>query len=391
MAPKQWNEIEQPSGPPLVKPVDAAAVDRHRRATYESYERFLRGRLARLNRDRAKEWHRDYSDPRAYRRSVRAMRSRLKSMLGFWIEPKDRTPIRIKRPESLLKTPEFIARRFQLEVLPGLETYAVELVPRIAGTRPGLLIQHGYGVTPEMACGLTAGANIGDYSYRSLGLRAVRRGYHVVAVYHPSGFGSSEEVIGSIPGFEAYGRAYGKNRLHRMATMAGGTLFGLDMMASSRGIDYLVGWPDVAPDRIGMYGKSQGGQSALFLTAMDERIRASISCAYFNSRFQKLIGPHRATCYLDSPEEDKFFIDVIRWFSDSDIASLIAPRSFAVEAGQQDTSVDFEKSEAEFARAKIHYKGLGIPERIEFIAHREGHISATRRAFEFLDEALGNK
>ena len=101
-----------------------------------------------------------------------------------------------------------------------------------------------------------------------------------------------------------------------------------------------------------------------------------------------MIGPHRATSYLDSLEEDKFFPDLIRCFSDSDVASLIAPRAFAVEAGEKDSSVDFEKAEAEFRRAKEHYDKLGIPDRIEFIPHRQGHVSATKRAFEFLQEQL---
>jgi hypothetical protein len=137
-----------------------------------------------------------------------------------------------------------------------------------------------------------------------------------------------------------------------------------------------------------MYGLSQGGESALFLPALDERIRAAVCSAYFNWRLRKLVGPHRALTYLDSPEEDKFFTDVIRWFADADLVSLIAPRAFAVEAGRRDSSVDFEKAAAEFQRAAIHYRRLGLPGQIEFIPHAQGHVSATRRAFEFLEEQL---
>jgi hypothetical protein len=52
--------------------------------------------------------------------------------------------------------------------------------------------------------------------------------------------------------------------------------------------------------------------------------------------------------------------------------------------------VDFEKSADEFARARAHYERLGIADRIEFIAHTGGHVSSTRRAFEFLLEHLGS-
>lgn len=371
--------------------VDPAQVDSHRQRTYESYEAFLRSHLTRLDADRATVWRRDYSSLAAYERSVAPMRERLKGMLGFWVEPSQRTPLRTWDEERLCAEAAFRATRFRLEIMPGLETYAIELVPTSPGPHPGLVAQHGYGGTPEAVCGFTRTANAPDYSYGSLGLRAVRRGFHVVAVHHPSGYGALEDATTSIPGYQALGRNYGKNRLHRLAIMGYGTLFGLDMMGSSRGVDLLLSRPGVAPDRIGMYGLSQGGESALFLPALDVRLRAAVCSAYFNDRFVKLIGPHRALTFLDSAEEDKFFSEVIPCFSDCDVVSLIAPRAVAVEAGLQDTSVDFEKSEAEFARARVHYERLGFPDRIEFIAHAAGHVSATRRAFEFLAQHLGSQ
>jgi hypothetical protein len=384
-----WQPIEQPAGAPLIsKTVDMEAVDHNRKQTYLSYERFLRERLEALDLGRAAEWARDYSSVRAYEQSIESMRDRLKRMLGFWIEPNHRLPVIRIDEQLLLEESDFVAKRFRFEILPGLSSYAIELVPRTPGPHPGLLAQHGYGGTPELVCGLTPRANAEDYAYRSLGIRAVRRGFHVIAVLHPSGYGSSDEVVGSLPDFPTHPQQYGKNRLHRMAIMTGGTLFGLDMMGSSRGIDLLLGSPRVVPDRIGMYGLSQGGQSSLFLPALDKRIRAAVASAWFNRRFSKLIGGTRATCYLDSLEEDKFFVDAIRLFSDGDVASLICPRAFAVEAGFKDTSVDFEFARQEFERARSHYGKLGIAERMEFIPHEHGHVSATARAMEFLVEQL---
>jgi dienelactone hydrolase len=386
---QQFAAIEQPAGPPLVETVDPEAGDARRREVYTSYEAFLRGRLAALERARPSLWQRNYGSIEAYLRSVEPMRQRLKEMLGFWIEPEQRPQLRTWGHETLLETDELTATRFSLEVMPGLQSYAVELVPKAPGPHPGLLVQHGYAGTPELACGLTPKANDEDYSYRSIGVRAVRWGFHVVAVHHPTGYGTLNDWVDRpLPGYEQFPMQYGKNRLHRMAIMAGGTLFGLDMMASSRGIDLLLERAGVAPGRVGVYGLSQGGESALFLPALDTRVQASVSSAYFNTRFLKLIGPHRATSYLDSPEEDKFFSEVIRCFSDCDLVSLIAPRAFAVEAGLHDSSVDFEKAQDEFTRARVHYERLGIPGQVEFIPHAGGHISATRRAFEFLQEKL---
>ena len=369
--------------------VDPARVDEFRKGVYLSYESFLRSKLAELNDQRPSLWHRDYSSIEAYERSIEPMRDRLKKMLGFWQEPGDRPPLRIWDRELLVDAPEFTAHRFRFEVTGGLESYGIALAPKSKGPHPGLLAQHGYSGTPELVCGLAASAGRDDYGYRYAGLRAVLRGFYVVAVHHPTSYGTTNDEAGCpLPDFPNYPAAYGKNRLHRMAIMAGGTLFGLDMLSSSRGIDLLAGLDEVDPGRIGMYGLSQGGMSTLYLPALDKRIKAAVCSAYFNTRFVKLIGPHRALTFLDSTEEDKFFTDVIRCFSDSDIVSLIAPRAFAVEAGEKDSSIDFEKSADEFPRARAHYEKLGIPDRIEFIAHEMGHVSTTRRALDFLSEHL---
>jgi len=386
----RFHEIEQPEGAPLAPPVDMTVVDGHRQRVYESYEHFLRQRLEELYRDREKLWQRDYSSVEAYQRSVEPMRRRLAAMLGWWIEPQNRSPLKVREEDTqiLFRGKDFIAYRVNFEVLPGLESYALELAPCSPGPHPGLLAQHGYSGCPESVCGFTEQPNAKDYSYRSLGIRAALRGYHVIAPQHPSGYGTTSARAGSLPKFAKYGSNYGKNRLHRLAIMAGGTLFGLDMMTSSRGVDLLLSRAGVDRNRIGMYGLSQGGMSALFLPALDKRIKASVCSAYFNSRLLKLIGPHRALCYLDSLEEDKFFTEVVRCFADADLVSLICPRSFAVEAGELDSSVDFEKSCDEFPRAAEHYRKLGLEKRIEFIAHHQGHVSATARAFQFLQEQL---
>lgn len=386
-----WRAIEQPEGPPLVPPVDGAAVDARRRQVYESYETFLRARLADLDRTRPERWPRDYADPDAYQRSVAPLRAQLQTMLGFWLDPTERPTLRAGDPEPLYEDDTVAAVRFSLEIVPGLETYAVEVVPKEGGgaPRPGLLAQHGYGGTPELVVGLTPTANDRDYAYRSLGLRAARRGFHVLAVHHPTGYGQDGDTVRwSLPGFPQYPNTYGKNRLHRLATMAGGTLFGLDMMASSRGIDLLRARPGVDPARVGVYGLSQGGQSALYLAALDPRVRASVASAWFNARTRKMVGPHRATTYLDSPEEDKFFPQIVSHFADADLVSLVAPRAFAVEAGLHDSSVDFEGAAEEFARARVHHERLGVPERVAFLPHREGHVSATAAALDFLQEHL---
>lgn len=383
------HEIEQPAGAANVEPVDPRAVDDHRQRAYQSYERYLRDHLVDLDSARPAQWTRDYTSAQAYVESVEPMRQRFARMLGFWSEPQVRTSA-IAREEALLWEDEgAIATRFFYEILPGLQTYAVCMRPKSPGPHPGLLVQHGYMGTPEMACGLVASANAEDYAYRSMGLRAVRRGYCVVAPHHPSGYGTASDAVDvPLPGFADRDVHYGKNRLHRLCVLAGGTLLGLDVMASSRGVDLLVQDEAVDAGRIGCYGLSRGGQTALYLPALDGRVRASVCSAYFNERLPKLIGPYSRTNYLDWFAEGQILPAQVSSFSDADIASLIAPRAFAVEAGIHDGAVDQEAARRESVTVAAHYRQLGLAARFEFIDHGEGHVAATRRAFEFLEEQL---
>ncbi|MFT5090103.1 MAG: dienelactone hydrolase [Planctomycetota bacterium] len=383
------HEIEQKAGKALVAAVDAEAVDSCRKETYLSYESFLRAHLHTLDAERAALWQRDYSNSTAYEESVEPMRQRFAEMLGFWQDPADRPPVSMGTEEVLWQDEHALATRFSYEVRPGLHSYAVRMRPKTKGPHPGLVVQHGYMGTPEMACGLVESANAEDYAYRSMGLRAVQRGYCVIAPHHPSGYGTESDAVDvPLPNFPDRDVHYGKNRLHRLCVLAGGTLLGLDMLASSRAVDMLVQDDAVDSSRIGCYGLSRGGQTALFLPALDRRVRASVCSAYFNERLPKLIGPYSRTNYIDWFAEGQILPAQAQLFADADIVSLIAPRAFAVEAGLGDGAVDQEASRRECERARVHYEQLGLAARIEFVDHAEGHVAATGRAFEFLDEQL---
>jgi hypothetical protein len=361
-------------------------VDRLRQRTFENYESYLRNCLHQQNDKRRNRWSADYSTIEDYQESVQPLRDRLRAMLGFWSEPEKRPAVKQREIHTFHEDRDLIAQRFTFDLCDGLSSYAVELVPS-SGNGRALLLQHGYAGTPEAICGFTAGSNGYDFTYRSLGLRAVRRGFHVLAVHHPYGYGTTDECAGGLPRLPNHGSTVGKNRLHRLATLAGATGFGLDILACSRAFDLLIakGFPK---ECIGVYGLSQGGQSAMFLAAVDTRVSACVCSAYFNDRLKKLIGPARSLTYLDSTEEDKFFTEVVSSFSDVELAGLIAPRALAIEAGKQDRSVDFSDARAAYEEARQAFDLLGVGGNIEFIAHRDGHVPVTGRAFSFLEEHL---
>jgi hypothetical protein len=243
--------------------------------------------------------------------------------------------------------------------------------------------------TPEEACGF---ADAGEATvYNFCGIRLAEAGFVVIAPHEVGGFGTTnpgEHWIADKPAESRYGA---RNYLHRLACLLGLNLMGVDLYHVSRAVDYLITLDSVDPDRLGMYGLSQGGLSAEWLPAADTRIKATVSSAFFNHRLPKQIEPggERYTAYVDAPEEDRFYWGQLREFSDWEIVSLICPRAFMAEAGKADRAVYWEMAQAEFARARAIYERLGIPERAEFCLHEAGHVNRAVESIAFLRRWLG--
>lgn len=361
-------------------------IDTRREALFGQYDGWLRRRLWEgENGGREQRWHRDYSSLEAYERSVEPNRERWLQFLTTWDEPRcDLQP----RVEHLADYHRFRLDRVWLQVRPGLEMDALVLAPHGDEKRAGVICQHGMNGTPEEACGLDPEGPQRGYNWA--GVRLAEAGFVVVAPHEVGGFGSANSnahYIGGKPQEPYYGA---RNRLHRIAALQGLNLLGMDLYHVSRGIDYLCSLPNVDAERIGMYGLSQGGQSALWLPAADTRIKASVSAAYFNHRLPKYIdsGGERYSAYIDTAEEDRFYWGQMLEFSDWEIVTLICPRAFMVEAGKQDQAAYWEMAQEEWGRAREVYEQLGIPERTEFCLHDEGHINRAIESLEFLKRWL---
>ncbi len=181
-----------------------------------------------------------------------------------------------------------------------------------------------------------------------------------------------------------------RQRLHRKAMLMGVNIMGVELFGLSWMVDYLQTLDFVLPDRIGMYGLSQGGMATLWFAAADTRLVAAVCSAFFNHRWQKMMvsGGDHYTAYIDSPEEDKFFFGQLLEFSDSDLASLICPRPFMVEAGVTDRAAPADMQAKEFAIVKEFYEKLGIGDRAQIHVHNGGHEIVGTESFAFLEKWL---
>ncbi|MCG3179398.1 MAG: hypothetical protein BIFFINMI_01733 [Phycisphaerae bacterium] len=384
------------------------------RALFDQFEAYFKRKAREIYDGRDARWARDFSSVAAYERSVEPMRTKYMQMMGGWHW--DRGPLELVR-EPIREFKAFTLERATYTLFEGVRTDGLLLVPRAPGPRAGLIVQVGVNGPPERICGFVAEQTI----YKDIGARLAAHGYVVLATRMVTGFDPGRtrdldhrafhlmnETETEIRNYilEKYGKDESKkwspqtkarNYIDRGFRYFGWRLFTTEMFALSRGVDLLRELAEADPQRVGMYGLSQGGMSAVHMPAMDTRVAAAVSSAYFNERYGKLIGGtqgYRPTLFYD---EDASSFAKLTDFGDADIASLICPRPFGIEAGVGDDAVDRGAAEAEYARLAGFYERLGLADRFAVFRHGGGHeVEATDdvsdiQFVKFLDRWLANE
>ena len=384
------------------------------RALFDRYEQYLLRTVKEKYEARGRFWKRDFSGKRVYERSVEPNRAHLRDLCGWtW----DRGDLGLER-EHVADLGAFTVERAHYTVFDTVRTDALLLVPKGDGPFPAVLCQVGVNGAPETICAFTETSRQPDNAYHQIGRRLAEHGYVVLATRMVTGVtpGVVRDLDHRAPHLmsdtereirdyilERYDKDEGKKfagftrsriYLDRLCRMTGGCLMGMEMFALSRGVDLLAGLPEVNADRIGMYGLSQGGMSALWLPALEKRIIASVASAYFNERYYKQVVPsEHYRPFLLTSSEDMIF-PMLDEFSDSDLASLICPRAFGVEAGKQDGAVWWKHALIAFEEVKAIYERLGIGEKCRMFLHEGGHEpenledTGKIRCVQFLDRWL---
>ena len=176
--------------------------------------------------------------------------------------------------------------------------------------------------------------------------------------------------------------------LQRKLNPLGKTLYSVIIAQHGRILDWLSGQWFVDPTRIGFYGLSYGGKTAMRLPAIFDRYAVSICSGDFNEWIRKNASVDARYSYMFSPEYEMFEFNLGNTFNYAEMAALIAPRPFMVERGHADGVGTDEWVSYEFAKVRRLYTELRIPERtaIEYFdgPHRINGVGT----FEFLHTHL---
>ncbi|HPJ99199.1 MAG TPA: CocE/NonD family hydrolase, partial [Candidatus Hydrogenedentes bacterium] len=176
--------------------------------------------------------------------------------------------------------------------------------------------------------------------------------------------------------------------LQRKANPLKLSLFSFIVRQHERTLEWLAEQPFVEPDRIGFYGISYGGKTAMRVPALLPQYALSICSADYNEWIWKNVSIEFPFTYLYTGEYEMPEFDLGDTFNYAEMSWLICPRPFMVERGHHDgVSIDAWVA-FEYARTQYLYSVLehGGNTRIEYF--NGPHAIHGVGTFEFLHDKL---
>ncbi len=188
-------------------------------------------------------------------------RDQLLDMLGLSPFP-EKTPLQAT-VTGTVEHPAFTVEKLHFQSLPGMYVTANLYLPKnLKGPAPAILYVCGHATVIK-----------DGYNY----------GAKVHYQHHPAWFARHGYVcliLDTVQLGEVEGIHHGLHRYDRWWWLCRGyTPAGIEAWNGIRAIDYLLSRPEVAPDQIGITGRSGGGAYSWWVAALDERIQVTVPVA----------------------------------------------------------------------------------------------------------------
>ncbi len=151
---------------------------------------------------------------------------------------------------------------------------------------------------------------------------------------------------------------------------------------------WLASLPQVDPRRIGFYGLSFGGESAMRLPSLLDGYALSICSGDFNDWTRKVASTHDRKSFMFSDEWEIGCFNMGSTFSYAELSYLIFPRPFMVERGHHDGVALDSWVASEYAKTRWFYDQFGLGERTAIEFFNGGHVINGQGTFEFLRREL---
>ena len=145
--------------------------------------------------------------------------------------------------------------------------------------------------------------------------------------------------------------------------LVGMSVQGIQVWDNMRAIDYLCTRDDVDPERIGCTGASGGGNQTMYVSSLDDRIKA---CAPVCSVEMAECYMHKGFCTCETTPGLLRFADLV------DVCGLVAPRALLLVHGLLDNGFRIDSARKVLRRLRKIY-GFYDPEKVSSFAAYSGH------------------
>jgi dienelactone hydrolase len=276
------------------------------------------------------------------------------------------------RSRKIIETEKWVAHDVLLDVWPDVYAWGILLRPKNikpGEKRPVVVCQHGLEGVPMDTVTRDPKERAFRY-YSGFAAELADRGFVVFAPHNPYRGRDLFRV------------------LQRKANPLGKSLFTIIVGQHNRIIDWLEKLPYVDKKRIGFYGLSYGGKTAMRVPALVPRYCLSICSADFDEWIKKCVTVDARYSYMFTGEYEMFEYNLGHTFNYAEMGALIAPRPFMVERGHKDGVAPDEWVAYEYAKIRRVFGYLGIPGRTEIEYFNGPHKINGVATYKFLHRHL---
>lgn len=160
------------------------------------------------------------------------------------------------------------------------------------------------------------------------------------------------------------------------------TLMGERVWDALRCLDYLETRPEVDPQRLAVAGLSLGGETAMYVAALDGRVQAVCSSGWLTTVANMKQG--HCPCWNFPGLEEHFDF--------SDIFGLVAPRRLVLELGEKERApggFPVTSGRSAFEEMGSVYRMLEAESNLNLTIHQAGHVYNGRDFWQPLQATLG--
>ena len=273
------------------------------------------------------------------------------------------------RTRQILDEPRYRGYEVLLDVWPDVSAYGILLVPKgikNSERRPVVVCQHGLEGRPSDV----ADPKIDSHFYHHFAARLADEGFVTYAPQNPYIGEDNFRII------------------QRMGHPLKLSLFSFIIGQHEQTLNWLAAQSFVDPERIGFYGLSYGGKTAVRVPPFLDRYALSICAGDFNEWVWKTTNVETSYSYLLTREYDMYEFNFANVVNYADLANLMAPRPFMVERGHDDPVGMDEWIAYEYARVRRFYDQMGIGDNTEIEFFNGPHTIHGVGTFEFLRRHL---